>query len=313
VKISSLRSASQALSIIAINLGFLGPLYVGIPLAIFSCNYLKYGIFDCFFFVLQNGLSTGLLGGTASLYVFAGILLVFLVEALLLGTAWCAWICPFGLVQDLLSKGRAIPGIGYYRVPPRIQKHVKLIKYLFLGAVIVISLGIALPSIRGTNLRKDLYLPLCQVCPARPVFIYLQILFGILPPTTYVPPLSIVILPIFLVGALAVRRGWCIVCPNLALLSFFHRLNPISLFRRKERCTDCGTCSRVCVMDAVDEKAYGNVSRPECIRCFQCVENCAGDKSRSIHIFKKKVWESKLSTERPAKLPVERLQDKGYS
>jgi ferredoxin-type protein NapH len=295
VKISSLRITSQTLSFIVINLAFLGPLYVGISLAIFSCNYLEFRIFDCFFFSLQNALSTGLLGGTSYLPVLFGILLLFVVEALLLGPAWCGWICPFGFVQDLLSKCRAIPGIGYYRVPVRIQKHVKLIKYLFLAAVVIISLGIALPGIRNTRLRKDLYLPLCQICPARPVFVYLQILLGILPATTYVPPLSIAILPIFLVGALAIRRGWCQICPNLALLSFFHRLNPISIFRAKERCTDCGTCTRVCSMDAVDEDAYGSVSQHECIRCFQCVENCTGDRSRSIHIFNRKVWESKIS------------------
>jgi polyferredoxin len=299
VKISSLRTASQTLSFVVTNLGFLGPLYIGIPLAIFACNYLEIRIFDCFFFVLQRGLSTGLQEGTAYLPVLAGILAFFFVEALLLGTAWCGWICPFGFVQDLLSKGRAIPGIGYYRVPARIQRHIKLIKYLFLGAIILISLGIALPSIRQTKLRSALYLPLCQVCPARPVFVYLQILFGILPATTYVPPLSIAILPIFLVGALAIRRGWCIICPNLALLSFFRKLNPISLFRKKERCTDCGTCARVCEMDAVDEDAYGNVSRRECIRCFKCVDNCPGDKSRSIRIFRKNVWESKFESAPP--------------
>jgi len=304
VKTSSLRITSQTLSFIVINLAFLAPLYTGIPLAILSCNYLKIRIFDCFLYVLQEGLSTGSLAGTTYLYNFAAMVVVFVVMALLLGTAWCGWICPLGYVQDVLTKGRALSGIGYYRVPARIQRHVKLLKYVFLAAIVVISLGIALPNIRESKLRNTLFLPLCQVCPAKPLFLYLQILLGILPPTTQVPLLSIVILPIFLVGAIAIRRGWCIVCPNLGLLSLFHRLNAVSLFRRRERCTKCGTCTRVCAMDAPNDGIHGDVSRPECIRCFQCVEMCPGNASRTSYFFQRRILGSKFHAGRPVKKSV---------
>ena len=294
VKTSSLRITSQTLSFVVINLGFLGALYTGIPLAIFSCNYLKFRIFDCFLYVIQDGLATGSQGGTLYLYMLAEFLAIFLVMALLFGTAWCGWICPLGYVQDLFSKGRAIAGIGYFKVPARIQRHVKLIKYLFLAAVVIISLGIALPNIRETRLRNDLYLPLCQICPAKALFLYLQIWVGILPPTTDVPLLSMAVLPLFLIGTIMIRRAWCIICPNLAALSFFHKLNAISLFRRKERCTKCGTCVRVCSMNAPNDALHGDVSRPECIRCFQCIESCPADKSRSSHFFRRKISESKF-------------------
>jgi ferredoxin-type protein NapH len=294
VKTTTVRTTTQTLSFIGINLGFLG-LQTGIPLAILSCQFLKYRVFDCFFYVLQDGLATGFQGGTLYLYTFAIFIVLFVLMALLLGTAWCAWICPVGYVQDLLSKGRAKAGIGYFRIPDRYQRYVKPIKYVFLVAVLIISLGVALPWISNTKIRNSLYLPLCYVCPARALFVYLQIFVGILPPTTDVPLLSIIALPIFLVGALVVRRGWCIICPNLALLSFFHKLNAVSLFRRKVRCTKCGTCSRVCAMGAADQETQGDVSKPECIRCFDCIDHCPADKSRSAYFFKKKILESEFS------------------
>jgi polyferredoxin len=293
-KVSRLRIMSQTLSFVVINLGFLGALYTGIPLAILSCNYLKLRIFDCFLYVIQDGLATGSQGGTLYLYTLAEFFVLFVVMALLFGTGWCGWICPLGYVQDLFIKGRAMAGIGYYRVPARVQRHIKLIKYLFLAVVIIISLVIGLPSIRETKLRNDWYLPLCQICPAKPLFLYLQILVGILPATTDVPLLSIAVLPLFLVGAFMIRRGWCIICPNLAALSFFHKLNAISLFRKKERCTKCGTCTRICSMDAPDDALYGDVSRPECVRCLQCIEECPADKSRSSYLFRRKILESRF-------------------
>lgn len=151
----------------------------------------------------------------------------------------------------------------------------------FSSAVIIISFGAALPWI-NPKLRNSLYLPLCQVCPARALFVYLQVFLGILPPTTNVPLLSIISLPIFLIGALVVRRGWCIICPNLGLLSFFHRLNAISLFRTKVRCTKCGTCVRVCAMGAADLVTQGDVSKPECIRCYDCIDHCPGERFEPV-------------------------------
>ncbi len=300
VKTSSVRIGSQTLSFTIINLGFLG-LQTGIPIAILSCQFLKYRLFDCFFYVLQDGLTTGLSGGTPFLYSFAIVLVLFVVMALLLGTAWCAWICPVGYVQDLLSRGRAFAGIGYFRIPDQYQKYIKPIKYIFLAVVIIISFGAALPWIGNAKLRNSLYLPLCQVCPARALFVYLQIFLGILPPTTSVPLLSIISFPIFLIGALVVRRGWCIICPNLGLLSFFHRLNAVSLFRTKVRCTKCGTCVRVCAMGAADLVTQEDVSKPECIRCFDCIDHCPGDRSRTSYFFNKKILQSKFTEVPPAK------------
>ena len=302
VKISKARTASQTLSFITINLGFIAG-NTGIPLVILSCQFLKYRLFDCFFYVLQDGLfnsgaATAPKVAAPYLYTLAIALVLFVVMALFLGTAWCAWICPVGYVQDLLSKGRAKAGIGYFRIPDRFQKYVKPIKYIFLAAVIIISFGAALPWISNTKIRNSLYLPLCYVCPARALFVYLQIFLGILPATTDVPLLSIISFPIFLVGALLFRKGWCIICPNLGLLAFFHKLNAVSLFRRKVRCTKCGTCVRVCAMGAADLETQGDVSKPECIRCYDCMDHCPENKSRSTYFFKKKIAESKFPATR---------------
>jgi polyferredoxin len=303
-RISSLRITSQTLSFVAINAAFLGPFYLGIPLAIMSCNYLKLRIFDCFMYVLQDGLTTVPLAGTVYLYFFVEVMVLFLVMALFAGRVWCGWICPLGYVQDLLTRGRVFIGVGHYRIPEVIQKHVKLIKYLFLAIVIILSLGIALPMIRDTRLRNTLYLPLCQVCPARALFIYLQIAVGILPSNTDVPLLSIAVLPVFLVGAVVIRRGWCILCPNGAALSFFHKLNAFALFRSRVRCTKCGTCTRVCAMSAASDNIYGDVSRRECIRCLDCVEKCPEHRSRSVYFFGRRIVGSKFPFSRVNEAPT---------
>lgn len=197
-----------------------------------------------------------------SFYVFGFLIFI----GSVLGRFVCGWLCPFGLIQDLLYK---IPFIRKWKKLP-LDKWLRYLKYVIL-AVFVILLPLVAVDFLGQGQPW-----FCKyICPA-------GILMGGIPLS--VADVSIrnalgslflwkfAILGICLVGAIVVYRPFCrYLCPLGAAYSFF---NPIAFYRyrvKQEDCTECGKCRRVCKMDI---EVWKNPNHAECIRCGDCIRSC---------------------------------------
>lgn len=184
----------------------------------------------------------------------------------LVGRFVCGWLCPFGLVQDLLHK------IPFYKKIDsfKLDKYLRKLKYVIL-LVFVILLPLFLVDIlgQGSPYFCKLICPVGMLEGGIPLVALNQTMRGAIGFLYYWKGL---ILITTLVLAMIIYRPFCkYICPLGAVYSVF---NPISVFRYrldKDKCVQCGRCKKVCQMniDPVE-----NCNHLECIRCGRCQKAC---------------------------------------
>lgn len=193
-----------------------------------------------------------------SFYV-AGLLLAF---GVLLGRAVCGWLCPFGLLQELLHR---IPSPKW-----KLKKGFLLIKYVVL-VVFVIVLPVAVTDYMGMG--KPAF---CQyICPAGTLEggVFLLAAHESLRRTVgALFTLKAAILAVTLIGCVLIYRFFCrTLCPLGAIYGLFNRISIYHLEVDGDKCVKCGKCSRVCGMEVDPVRTPGSA---ECIRCGACADAC---------------------------------------
>ncbi|MCF0136179.1 MAG: redoxin family protein [Lachnospiraceae bacterium] len=222
-----------------------------------NCYSCPGAIGACPLGALQNALASSTTRFPA--YVL-GILILF---GLLLGRTICGFLCPFGLVQELLHK---IPS-------PKIQKGriTRILSYVKYGILLVLVLGVPLYF----SLK---YMPVpafCKtICPAGTLEGALTLLshpanrdkLALLGPLF---TRKVIVLAVILVLSVLMYRPFCrILCPLGAIYGFFCRLALVGVKLDKDKCVDCGLCLRHCHMD------IRHVGDHECISCGDCIDLC---------------------------------------
>ncbi len=184
----------------------------------------------------------------------------------LAGRFVCGWLCPFGLVQDLLHKIPFVKKIGTFKG----DRLLRRLKYVIL-LVFVILLPMFLVDVLGQGLPY-----FCKyICPAGTLEGgILLVLFNksMRSALGWLYAWKSVLLIVTVTLSVMIYRPFCkYICPLGAVYSVF---NPISVFRYrvdKEKCTGCSACAKVCKMQVDPVK---NANHPECIRCGACKSAC---------------------------------------
>ncbi len=216
-----------------------------------NCYSCPGAIASCPLGSLQNAVSVS---GKRLPFYIVGTLLLF---GVLFGRAVCAFLCPFGLIQELL-----------YKIPtPKLKKSrltmvAAYIKYIILAVfVIIIPLLYKYPGF-------------CKyICPAGtleagiPLAVTDDSIANLLG-AVFKQKVTILIL----VAALAVfaYRGFCrFICPLGAIYSFFNKTAFFGMCVDSNKCIDCGKCVNKCKMDV------RTVGDRECIACGECEGMCS--------------------------------------
>jgi polyferredoxin len=239
------------------------------------------------------GLAAGLAAGKEIL-VALGWFLLFCLLTVLLGKAWCGWICPFGLIQDWFSWARRKLGIRERSLSPGGKKILGSGKYIFLFLIVVLP-----PLITAKILPPDLYLPFCSICPGKlilPLFAgetqYLAVNLdnGV---TFWVSLALITVTAATLVGIFFKDRMFCIFCPLLALIHVLRPLTLLKLNKEPHNCIGCGNCRRNCQMDVtVIDQNISQVQTVECVDCLKCLEACPSSGALSFKFLGRPIFTS---------------------
>lgn len=184
----------------------------------------------------------------------------------LVGRFVCGWLCPFGLIQDLLHKIPFVKKIETFR-GDRILRKLKYVIFL----VFVILMPMFVVDMLGQGAPYFCKL----ICPAGTLEggIPLVLLNEAMRATVgWLYAWKNILLAAIVVLSVIIYRPFCkYLCPLGAVYSVF---NPISVFRYrvdKEACINCGACAKACKMQV---NPVENFNDPECIRCGLCKKVC---------------------------------------
>ena len=196
----------------------------------------------------------------STIYYVGGILLLY---SILFGRMICGWLCPFGLIQELL-----------YKIPtPKLKKGPVTRLLSYLKYVILVVFVFIIPICYAL---KDTPMPaFCKyICPAGTIEGGLTLLsnkvnasyFSMLGP---IFTWKFLLMVSCVVACVFAFRFFCrFLCPLGALYGLFNKLSIFGVKLEKSKCVDCGLCVSHCKMD------IHHVADQECISCGECISVC---------------------------------------
>ncbi len=196
----------------------------------------------------------------STLFYVCGILLLY---ALMFGRFICGWLCPFGLIQELLYKIKT-PKLKKSKVT-RILSYFKYVILVFFVFIVPIAY-----AFRDTPLPS-----FCKyICPAGTLEGGIGLLankvnesyFSMLGPLfTW----KFLLMVSILVACVFIFRMFCrFICPLGALYGLFNKISFFGVKVDVPKCTNCNLCVNHCKMD------IKNVGDAECISCGECIDVC---------------------------------------
>ncbi len=206
---------------------------------------------------LQNSLASS--NKRLPYYMF-GIIALY---GIIFGRWICSFLCPFGLIQELLHKIKT-PKLKKNRFTRILSylKYVILIVFVFIFPLMYMLKSVPLPGF-------------CKyICPAGTLEGAMGLLankvnsswFSMLGPLfTW----KFILLVSFVVGAIFIFRFFCrFFCPLGAIYGLFNKISFFGVKLDKPKCTNCNICVSKCKMD------IHHVGDQECISCGECIDSC---------------------------------------
>lgn len=187
------------------------------------------------------------------------LFLIFTATAVFMKKGFCGWICPFGLLSEMLEKLHIKLFDRRFHLPRWLDYPLRSLKYLlaffFVWAVFV--------QMNVFDLQKFIYSPYNRVADIR-----MWQFFADMSSTTFWT-LAILVALSFLIP-----HFWCrYLCPYGALLGALSWLSPLKIHRNENSCIDCGLCTKACPASIKVDKAK-TVWSDECNACLRCVDAC---------------------------------------
>ncbi len=199
------------------------------------------------------------------LYWFAFYIVGFLmIVGALCGRLICGFLCPFGLIQDLLHK-IPLPKKMKIKTFPG-DKPLRYLKY-----VILVVFVIGLPLLYKADPWFCKY-----ICPS-------GMLIGGIPLMSLgkavswadagtLTALKLTILGVIVLSSIVIYRPFCkYLCPLGAIYGLFNKVSLYRYYVDESKCTNCGACKHACRMGVDMTKTPNSI---ECIRCGDCKASC---------------------------------------
>ncbi len=219
-----------------------------------NCYSCPGAVGSCPLGTLQNELK----GHSIPYYIF-GIIFLY---SILFGRFICGWLCPFGLVQDLLHKIKTpkLKKSGVTRVLSYF-KYVVLVLFVFVFTIFGVVPAFCKYICPAGILEGALtLLPINALNPDAPsLFPMLDTAFA----------WKLMLFVSIMISCIFVYRLFCrFICPLGAIYSLFNKFSFFGIKLDKHNCTNCGRCVSKCKLD------IKHVGDHECISCGECIDVC---------------------------------------
>lgn len=179
--------------------------------------------------------------------LFWGFWLFLPISAILFGRAFCGWLCPVGLVNQMLGKF----AIFKLRTSGKVIRFAAWGSLVGLAAALYLWLGMGNPRsmvpIRVGEFWNSVTLSFQHATP-----LWLIRTFFVLG---------------LVAAGLLVANLWCrFACPVGGLLEILKRFSLFRVFKTSA-CNDCNECLKVCEMGTRPDE-------PNCTNCGDCLKSC---------------------------------------
>lgn len=189
-------------------------------------------------------------------YYVLGTIILF---GLLLGRFICGFLCPFGLLQELL-----------YKIPlPKLKKNKFTRALSYLKYVILIGFVIIIPLVKLVPSFCKYICPAGTLEAAIPLVTVDSSLHGLL---GFLFSWKVFFLSVIILVCIFCYRSFCrFICPLGAAYSFFAPVQVVGVKVDTDKCIHCDKCVADCPMDVL------KVGDRECIHCGACIQHCPVD------------------------------------
>jgi len=204
-----------------------------------------------------------------------GVIVFFIVEALLFGRIFCSFTCPLGVLQDIAIYTGKIFKLSKSR--KAFSRNHKVLRYSFLAILIsALVLGVAMPLAmfepfaifgRVSASHKSLLL----------------LVSG-----------TLVFTALIITASLFGRLFCNTLCPAGAILGLLAKFSWFKFTLNPDACTKCAKCTKVCEANCIDIK-NGVIDNERCVTCFNCTAVCPDNAIHYIHSKDKKKTKPDLS------------------
>jgi polyferredoxin len=235
----------------------------GACVPILNCYSCPSAIGACPIGSIQNSLASLKFNLSIASYQF-GLYVIGVLGAVgsLVGRMPCGWLCPFGLLQEVL-----------YKIP---SPKIHLPRFMSYGRYVILVLFVFLLPLLVLDQYGFGQTWFCKwICPAGTLEAGIPLVLlneGIRSQIGLLYFWKIFVLILFLVWMVFAQRPFCrTTCPLGAIFGLF---NKVSLFRMAvddNKCIQCNTCYENC---PVELKIYESSNSPDCVRCLKCVNSC---------------------------------------
>ena len=178
--------------------------------------------------------------------------IVTLLLTILFGPIFCSYICPFGTFQKLIRKIGVKLGIKSRKVPNKLHKFLRLIKYIFLMFFILLII------FKSVSLYMNF----------DPYHAFIRIFYGGI---TLSGGIYLVIVTLL---SLSYDRPFCnYLCPYGAFFNIVSFKRVFKVTRNPDICIDCKICDKSCPVN-INVSSLDTVNDVNCLGCNSCISNC---------------------------------------
>ncbi len=185
----------------------------------------------------------------------------------LFSKAFCAWVCPFGFLSEILVNLRKLILKKELKIPGILDHFLRSLKYFILSFFIYVIFKMDFHSLKNF-LDSDYN----KVADIKMYYFFAEI-----------SAFSLEVIIALLVLSFLFNFFWCrYLCPYGALMALFGLLSPFKIKRDIKRCTSCSKCASACPQYIKTDKVKTVVS-DACNFCLMCVSN-SSSKDNALNV-----------------------------